>query len=179
MSGNLFARSVHDLTAAAWFGGSLMGAIGLNGATAEAKDATERTRLSSLGWKKWAPIQTAALTGHLLSGLPVIWENKTRLMHQDGVTRISIWKTIVTVAGAGITLYAGIVGKKVDKLSAEGAQGATEPNAGASPELKAAQKQLQILQWAIPAFAGTVVVLSAKHGEMQRPTNVLKGLMKH
>ena len=29
-----------------------MGAIGLNGATAEAKDPAERTRLSSLGWIK-------------------------------------------------------------------------------------------------------------------------------
>src|SRR4051794_28909738 len=44
MAGNLIARSVHDLTAAAWFGGSLMGAIGLNGAAAQAKDPAERTR---------------------------------------------------------------------------------------------------------------------------------------
>ena len=31
---NTLARSLHDLGLAAWFGGSLMGAVGLNGATA-------------------------------------------------------------------------------------------------------------------------------------------------
>ncbi|MDT5205049.1 MAG: hypothetical protein QOD34_1685, partial [Mycobacterium sp.] len=29
---NTVIRSLHDLGAAAWFGGSLMGAVGLNGA---------------------------------------------------------------------------------------------------------------------------------------------------
>jgi hypothetical protein len=32
---NTVARSLHDLGLAAWFGGSLMGAVGLNGAAAE------------------------------------------------------------------------------------------------------------------------------------------------
>lgn len=38
MAGNLVVRAAHDLGAAAWFGGSLMGAIGLNGAAAAATD---------------------------------------------------------------------------------------------------------------------------------------------
>ncbi|MDJ0355127.1 hypothetical protein [Paenarthrobacter sp. PH39-S1] len=178
MAGNLIARSVHDLTAAAWFGGSLMGAIGLNGAAAEAKDPTERTHLSSLGWKKWAPLQTAAFAAHIVAGLAVTWENKDRFAKQHGVTRLSVYKTVVTLTGAAVTLYAGLVGKKVDELAAEGAEGATEPKASASSELKSAQKQLKILQWAIPVFAGGVIVLGAKHGEMQRPKNVIKGLAR-
>ncbi|MDR6989136.1 hypothetical protein J2Y66_003651 [Paenarthrobacter nitroguajacolicus] len=176
MAGNLVARSIHDLTAAAWFGGSLMGAIGLNGAAAEAKDPTERTRLSSKGWGKWAPFQTAAFAGHLASDLAIAWENKGRIAKQDGVASNTIYKTVVTVVGAAVTLYAGIVGKKVDKLSEEGAEGATEPRAGASEELKSAQTQLKALQWAIPAFAAWVIILGAKHGEMQRPKNILKGV---
>ena len=35
MSGNSLVRSLHDLSAAAWFGGSLMGAVGLNGAASD------------------------------------------------------------------------------------------------------------------------------------------------
>lgn len=176
MAGNLFARSVHDLTAAAWFGGSLMGAVGLNGATAEAKDPTERTRLSSLGWMRWAPVQATALITHLAAGLAVTLDNKERVAKQDGVARDTTVKTIVTLAGAGLSLYSGILGKKVEKLADQGAEGATEPRPEASEELKAAQKQLAILQWVIPVFAGTVIVLGAKHGEMQRPKNVLHGL---
>ncbi|MBT2566946.1 hypothetical protein J7I84_10655 [Arthrobacter sp. ISL-85] len=178
MAGNLVARSIHDLTAAAWFGGSLMGAIGLNGATAQAQDPAERTRLSSLGWKKWSPYQTAAFGAHILAGAAVIFENKDRMAKQDGVTRLTIYKTIVTLAGAAVTLYAGMQGAKVDKLSGEGAAGATEPTPGASEELRSAQQQLKILQWAIPVFAGWVIVLGAKHGEMQRPKNVSKGLAR-
>ncbi len=178
MAGNLVARSIHDLTAAAWFGGSLMGAIGLNGAAAEAKEPAERTRLSSLGWKKWAPYQTAAFSAHFLSGLAIIWENRDRMAKQEGVTRLSIYKSVVTLAGAAVTLYAGMQGAKVEKLAGEGAQGATEPKPGSSDELRSAQKQLKILQWAIPVFAGWVVVLGAQHGEMQRPKNVFKGLVR-
>ncbi|MCZ2404357.1 hypothetical protein IV498_14515 [Paenarthrobacter sp. Z7-10] len=178
MAGNLIARSIHDLSAGAWFGGSLMGAIGLNGATGDAKDPAERTRLSSLGWKKWAPVQTSAFAAHIVSGLAVIWENKERMAKQDGVTRLSIYKTVVTLAGAAVTLYAGMAGKKVDELAGQGASGATEPRPGASSELQSAQKQLKMLQWAIPVFAGWVIVLGAKHGEMQRPGNVAKGLAR-
>src|SRR6476620_12368184 len=87
MAGNLIARSVHDLTAAAWFGGSLMGAIGLNGAAAQAKDPAERTRLSTAGWMRWAPVQTAAFAAHLAADLAIAWDNKGRIAKQAGVAR--------------------------------------------------------------------------------------------
>ncbi|MEE2523950.1 hypothetical protein V1639_04440 [Pseudarthrobacter sp. J75] len=176
MAGNLLARSVHDLTAAAWFGGSLMGAVGVNGAAAQAKDPSERTRLSSAGWMRWAPIQAAALGAHLLADLAIAAENKGRIAKQEGVARDTVLKTVITVAGAATTLYAGILGKKVEKMADEGAQGATEPKPEASSALKSAQTQLACLQWAIPAFAAAVIVLGAKHGEMQRPKNVFQGL---
>jgi uncharacterized membrane protein len=37
---NVLARTMHDLGAAVWTGGSLMGAVGLNGASAQASDAS-------------------------------------------------------------------------------------------------------------------------------------------
>ncbi|MEX5269229.1 hypothetical protein [Kocuria sabuli] len=179
MSDNEYlTRSIHDLTAAAWFGGSLMGAVGLNGAAAAAKDPQERTRLSNIGWKKWAPVQAAALIAHGVAGAAIIYQNKGRLAGQDGVTRNTVLKGAVTVVGAALTLYSRVPGKKVEALAHEGAEGATEPHAGASPELASAQKQLKVLQWTIPVLAGTVVVLGAKHGEMQRPRNILQGLLK-
>ena len=179
MSGNLIARSVHDLTAGAWFGGSLMGAIGLNGAAAQAKDPRERARLSSLGWKKWAPVQAGAFGAHLLSGIPLVLKNADRLGSQHGVVRLSVYKAIVTLTGAGVTAYAGLLGRKVEKLSNEGAAGATEPSPTSSEELAQVQRQLKILQWTIPVFAGWVMVLNAKEGEMQRPQNVALGLRKN
>ncbi len=35
---NTVSRSLHDLGLAAWFGGSLMGAVGLNGAAASVEE---------------------------------------------------------------------------------------------------------------------------------------------
>lgn len=90
-----------------------MEAIGSNGAAGAAKDPAERTRLSSLGWGKWAPVQAGALAAHVLAGLAVIAENKERMAGQDGVTGLTVDKTAVTVVGAAATLYAGILGKKV------------------------------------------------------------------
>ena len=65
-------RSMHDLGAAAWFGGSLMGAVGVNGAADAAKDPTERLRLSSIGWAKWTPWQVAAVGVHAVGGIGLI-----------------------------------------------------------------------------------------------------------
>ena len=178
MAGNVLARSVHDLTAAAWFGGSLMGAVGLNGAAAEAKDPAERTRLSSLGWKKWAPLQGIAIVAHFASGLALLGGNKGRVAKQEGVGSLTLYKTGVTVVGALVTLYAGILGGKVEKFSEEGAVGATEPHPAASKELQSAQRQLKVLQWSIPVLSGAVIVLGAQHGELQRSSNVVKGLLK-
>lgn len=156
-----------------------MGAIGLNGAAAKAQNPRERTRLSSLGWKRWAPVQTAAFASHIAAGIPIMWENKGRMAKQEGVTRLSVIKTAVTLTGALVTLYAGILGKKVDELADEGAEGATEPAPDAPGKLQSAQKQLKLLQWTTPLFAGTVIVLGAKHGEMQRPKNFVQGLLRH
>ena len=44
-----FVRSLHDLGAAAWFRGSLMGALGVNGAAAQVRDPTDRARVAAAG----------------------------------------------------------------------------------------------------------------------------------
>lgn len=167
---DLMIRSMHDLGLATWFGGSLMGAVGLNGATAQAKDPQERLRLSSQGWARWAPVQAAAIGVHGIGGLGLIVANRSRLSHDSGSASNSKIKTVLTVAAAGLTLYSGIQGKKLSDQQEQGATGATEPRPGASAELADAQRSLQALQWAIPAVTGVLVVLAAQQGEQQRQT---------
>ena len=58
---NTLVRSMHDLGLAAWFGGGLMGVVGLNGGTAKAKEPSERLRLASIGWARWAPRSAGAV----------------------------------------------------------------------------------------------------------------------
>jgi hypothetical protein len=166
---NTVIRSMHDLGLAAWFGGSLMGAVGLNGAAAKAKQPQERLRLSSIGWARWAPVQLAALGAHAVGGLGLIYANKGRLASQGEARSNTNVKAVLTIVAAGTTLYSALVGSKMAKHADEGAEGTTEPGAGSSKELASAQKQQKALQWAIPALTSVLVVLAAQQGEQQRP----------
>ncbi|GAA5141528.1 hypothetical protein GCM10023340_03390 [Nocardioides marinquilinus] len=172
---NTVIRSLHDLGLATWFGGSLMGAVGLNGATGRAEDPTERTRLSSLGWKLWAPVVAGAVAAHGIGGAGLILSNRRRLDQHAGSAANTWVKGAVTVAAAGLTAYSGVLGRTVESESEQGAEGATEPAQGASKKLAAAQKQLKMTQWAIPAMTGVLVVMGAQQGEQQRPSQQLRG----
>jgi hypothetical protein len=172
---NTVIRSMHDLGLAAWFGGNLMGATGLNGAAAGAKDPVERLTLSALGWKKWAPLQIAALTVHAIGGIGLIGANKGRLATQkEGRANTGI-KLTLTLLAVGTTLWSGLLGKRLADHAGEGTDGTTEPKETASKALAFAQKQLKILQWATPVLTGVLIVLAAQQGEQQRP---VAGLLK-
>jgi uncharacterized membrane protein len=161
-------RSMHDLGAAAWFGGSLMGAVGVNGAADAAKDPTERLRLSSIGWAKWTPWQVAAVGVHVIGGIGLLITNRRRSRQQPGATANNVAKVILTAAGAGVTAYSGVLGAKVAQHADEGAAGSVTPGSSSSAELASAQRQLKVCQWLIPALSGSLIVLGAVHGEQQR-----------
>lgn len=165
---NTLIRSLHDVGLAAWFGGSLMGATGLNGAASEASSPVERLRLANIGWAKWTPWQVAAVGAHAIGGAGLILSNRKRLQNQPGAGSNTGVKLALTVAAAGVTAYSGVLGAKLKQFESDGAASATEPQADASPEQKSAQQQLKIAQWAIPALTGVLLVLGAVQGEQQR-----------
>ncbi|MBT2503767.1 hypothetical protein [Curtobacterium sp. ISL-83] len=165
---NTVIRSMHDLGLAAWFGGNLMGAVGLNAAAAGAKDPVERLTLSSVGWAKWAPVQLAALAVHGIGGVGLIVANRGRLGVQQGARTNTAVKLTLTVAALVASFWSASVGKKMAEHANEGAEGTTEPSANASATLAAAQRQQKILQWTVPALTGVLLVMGAQQGEQQR-----------
>ena len=166
---NTFVRSLHDIGLAAWFGGALMGAVGLNGAAASAKDPKERLSIASVGWGKWVPVQLAAIAIHGIGGLGLIAGNKGRLATQsESRTNTGVKLVFTSIAGA-VTLYAAYLGKKMSDHSDESTDGVTEPHGSASAELESAQKQQKFVQWAIPAATVVLIILGAQQGEQQRP----------
>lgn len=171
---NTLVRSLHDIGLAAWFGGSLMGAVGLNGAAAQAHDPRERTALSAKGWERWAPVNAVAIGAHVVGGLGLIAANTTRVATQPGARMNTLVKSALTGAAVGLTAYSGALGRKVAQHSEEGAEGATEPHPGSSDELARAQQQLRVAQWAIPVVTGALVVLGAQQGEQQRPQSLVR-----
>jgi hypothetical protein len=162
-------RSLHDLGLAAWFGGTLMGAVGLNGGTAKANDPTERLRLSSIGWAKWAPVQFTAIAVHGIGGAGLIVGNKGRLTIQPEARTNTAVKFGLTVVAGAASLYSGLLGARMGKHYREGAEGVTEPGPDASKALESAQRQQKVLQWVLPLLTGVLVVLAAQQGEQQRP----------
>jgi len=135
---NTLVRSLHDIGLAAWFGGSLMGVVGLNGAASEARDATERLRISSIGWGRWSPVQFVAMVAHGIGGLALLYSNKDRLAKQGEARTNTSVKFAVTLVAIGTTLYSGIVGKKQADHIGEPTEGATEASATSSSGLRAA-----------------------------------------
>jgi hypothetical protein len=164
-----FFRSLHDIGLAAWFGGNLMGAVGLNGGTAKARDPRERLRLSSIGWAKWAPVQLAAMVVHGIGGIALIIDNKSRLAAQHEAMVNTEVKTAITFAAIGTTAVSAVLGAKMAARAEEGAEGVTEPDSSTSDDLAGAQRLQKVLQWATPVLTGVLLVLAAQQGEQQRP----------
>ncbi|MET7685901.1 hypothetical protein [Streptomyces sp. NPDC005423] len=173
---NTLIRSLHDVGLAAWFGGSLMGAVGLNRAAKdESETAQAGARIASSGWAKWTPVNAAAIGAHLFGGGGLLAVNAHRVAAQKGVGASTAAKAVVTAAALAVTAYARVLGKKVELASSPDPQDAQE--AAQHPiDLATAQRQLACAQWAVPALTGCLVVLNALHGEQQRPEEQLPGM---
>ena len=177
-SRNTVVRSLHDLGAAAWFGGSLMGAVGLNGAAAAVSDPRDRAKVAAAGWGKWAPVNAVAIGAHLIGGAGILYANRGRAKHQSGVTSNTVTKIVITGAAVGATALSGMLGAKAAQGDGHPVDGATDPSAATPDDVAAAQQQLRYLQWALPVLTGAIVVLTAQQGEQQRPAQILAGLGK-
>jgi hypothetical protein len=175
---NTVVRSLHDLGLAAWFGGTLAGAIGINGAASAVQDERERLRVANAGWGRWGRVNTAAVAVHLVGATGQLLGNKGRVLAQEGVAASSIAKAAVTAAAVGATVYSAVLGRQLGEASGVPVEGSTDPAPATPPDVEKAQKQMAVLQWAVPVLTAAVVVLNAVHGEQQRPSQVLPGILR-
>ena len=106
-------RSMHDLGLATWFGGSLMGAVGLNGASAAVEKPKDRVRVANAGWARWTPVNLAAIGAYVVGGAALTWSNRDRLRAQQGVGQVSLVKTGVSALALAATAYSRYLGQKI------------------------------------------------------------------
>ncbi|GAA4746116.1 hypothetical protein GCM10023328_30370 [Modestobacter marinus] len=170
-------RSMHDLGLAAWFGGNLMGAVGLNKAAAAARDRTERTRLSSIGWGAWSPVQGAAIAAHLIGSVGMLRADRGRVGTGPGAMANTVVKSVLTVAAIGTSVASGALGAKIGAESPVPSRTATTPAADTPSDVAGAQKAQKPLQWVNPALTGVLVVLAAQQGEQQRTSSTVRGAL--
>lgn len=172
---NTLAHFLHDAGLAVWFGGSLMGAVGVNGAAADVQDPAQAARVANAGWSRWTPVNAVAIGAHLVGGAQLLRANKGRVRVQKGVRSNTGVKLALTAGALGATAYSRVLGQKVIDAGTIPVDGDVQP---ISPEVAKAQKQLKALQWVIPGLTGAVLASSALHEEQQRPGQVLRGTLQ-
>ncbi len=177
-SRNTVVRSLHDVGVAGWFGGSLMGAVALNGASKDVSDPTERAMIAASGWARWAPFSAVAIGAHLLGGGGLLLAHRDRVRSQPGVGANTAVKTGLTLAALGTTAYSGLLGAKLSKAADVKTEGGTVPADTTPDDVAHTQQQLRILQWITPVLTGALVVLGAQQGEQQRPGQRIRSWRK-
>jgi hypothetical protein len=174
---NTVIRTLNDVGLAAWFGGSLMGAVGLNGAAEQEGGNLRTARVASNGWARWTPVNAAAIGLHLVGAVGIGVVNRRRMVAQRGVGAASVAKTVVTAAALAATAYARVLGKKIELASSPN-PGDAQRAEDVPVEVEQAQQQLSIVQWTIPVLTGILEVLNALHGEQQRPGQQVAGVLQ-
>jgi hypothetical protein len=184
MSRNTVLRTMNEMSLAAWFGGSLMGALAL---PRTARGQERPLQAEGAGWRAWQPVQTTAVATQLLSGAALTWVNRGRVVGQRGVAGASVVRTALTGAALAATAVAAREGRKSAEVEGNGHHGpdaawdAPEaPSADGEDHHDAAPEALTITrmaQWAVPVLTGGVLVLDALMGEQQRPQQVAGGML--
>lgn len=174
---NTTIRAMHDLGLAAWFGGSLAGAVAVNGAAADVPDPEQRLIVANAGWARWAPVNAAAIGAHLLGGAGLLRANRDRVAGQRGVAAMTAAKLTLTAAALAVTAYSGALGRKLRAAGGVVVEGGTDPASSTPDEVAHVQQQLGLCQWLIPALTGGISVLTALAGEQQRPAQRLAGIV--
>jgi hypothetical protein len=155
-------RATHLVTNAAWFGGSLMGAVGLNPAARRPDTQRERIEVSGTGWERWGPVQGGSIALHLLSGVAILADNRNRVVAHPPTTVAVAAKTALTGAAIASSAAAYVYGERLGKASGEDGH-AEDPEAA-----DRARRKLAWLQWTTPGLTGSLLVLDAQLGEQQR-----------
>lgn len=174
---NIIVRGMHDLGLAAWFGGSLAGAVAVNGAAADIPDPKLRLRMANAGWARWAPVNLAAVGVHLIGATGILLANRERARNQRGVGANTLIKLMLTGAALGVTGYSGVLGARLRKEEGASVEDATDPAAQTPSQVARIQRRLDLCQWLIPALTGAAVVSTSVHGEQQRPGQQLSAVL--
>ena len=145
----------------------------------QARCTTARTVpvLRTPGGHAGRPLTLPRLVRTELGALQLTRANKGRLAAQRGVRGVAALKAALTLAAVGATAYSRILGQRVMSAGDVPVESGTEPSATTPARVSDAQRQLDVLQWVLPALTGAIVVVNAIMGEQQRPKAVARGML--
>lgn len=154
------SRIAHDIGLAAWFGGAAMGAIGLNAATREVDEPTQRIRVANAGWFRWAPMTAIAIWLHLagVSGAMRWGRGPAPVGAGDA---LALARTVATGVALAATVESGRSGRQVIAGGDVPVATAVQPISDTPDDIATAMRRLRLIQWAMPLSTGAVLVLNA------------------
>lgn len=156
-------RATHLLTNAAWFGGSLMGAVALNPAARHGDDEREEAEILDEGWSRWGPVQGAAIGLHLVSGIAIVADNRHRVVLHRPTTAAVVLKTGLTAVAVAASAAAYRFGAELGDAKED-----ADRDPAARRRAGSLAARLRVLQWATPVTTAGLLVLDAYLGEQQR-----------
>jgi hypothetical protein len=179
------AQAVHDLGSALWFGGSVMGAAGVNKSGAQLTQGIDRIRVASSAWTRFSPAQWAGVGATLVAGVRLTQVGGRRLALQQGFASVGALKAGIAVAGAGATAYAAYSGARISALAEEAhragtpieVEDATKPSAGTPPEIAAWQRKQRVAQTLVPVLSGANIVCNSWLVQSYRAGSTVKGVL--
>ena len=182
----VLTQAVHDLGAALWFGGAVMGAAGVNTSGNDLRDPLDKVRVAESAWQRFAPVEWAGIGAVLVAGSRLTRASAGRLAVQDGWARAGGTKAAVAVAGAAATALAAYSGQKIGQLTEQAAaagrpvdvQDASTPNAQTPPKLARWQSRQRVSQYLVPLASGANIVLNAYLVQTYRPGATARGLVR-
>jgi hypothetical protein len=183
---HVVAQSVHDLGAALWFGGAVMGVAGVNKAGNDLRDPLDKVRVAESAWRRFAPVEWAGIAAVLGAGAQLTRASKGRLATQHGWARAGGTKAAVALAGAAASAFAAYSGNKIGQLTEQAARSgqqldvhdASIPSAQTPPDIARWQKRQRAAQYLVPLTSGANIVLNAYLVQTYRPGATARGLLR-
>lgn len=158
MQATTLLRMAHDMGLAVWFGGACMGAIGLNNATIEIDDHTQRTRVANAAWFSWAPVACTGIVAHTGSAAAL---GRFRRSDAGEPGWCAPARTALTLGAAAATAATGIAGRRVVSGGDVPVATAVKPIEATPADVARAQRMLRLVQWLVPALTGALWLVNA------------------
>lgn len=112
----------------------------------------------------------------IMGSLTLTAANKGRLAAQEGVGRAALAKSILTAITLAATAYSRVLGQRLMEQGKTPVVDGTTPTSETPEDVARIQRQLKILQYAIPVHVAGLVTLSALMSEQQRTRQVFRGI---
>jgi uncharacterized membrane protein len=179
------AQAVHDLGAAMWFGGSVMG-IGVNQSGRDISQGIDRIRAPQSVWRRFGPMEWAGIAATMLAGMQLTRASSGRLAMQRSFGSVGAMKAGVVALGALATAYATYCGNRISSLAEkQQEQGekvevtdATTPAPSTSEQIATWQRRHRVAQYTVPVLAGSNIVFGSYLVQSYRPGSTIRGMMR-